>query len=511
MSAYETNLDTWQEALTRRLRTLLRIGPLQRMEAGKSRRELRLEDQDLRALALRALDATIEHMGLGSGPSYEQLRDTLRPLVHACDDQATQKEVDSVIRLVVDGLLNERERRRAFHETYLSIESNQIVRRYLDFHLLQEHSAADGSIVLKATTEAINLYAGMLEYPVEDAQIAEEAVLRSQVNRGRISDAVQTAKRARLRSIEYEQKILGYLETTRRDVTQIDWVRDVLALIRSAREHIGDRIHTEGDLVCIIEKRIESVTTGGEAGPQLAALRDVLRECVTRHLRLQQRLIGANQEYLDEQDRQAFRPRALAPLPDLEAQVLHDALALPSGVVSDHIYWLLARFQAPRTRPVVHLSSLVDRLLMPRRADEDGPVEVNQADLEPFEAMPPRFSTRDHQEVNQIFANLPETKVLSALLCELRDRSVSDSVLKLVVLRALLAYDAAVADSTSFQVRVESQGGALREPLFFGDDLRLMKPRMKPRHSPPVEDSLRPASRAAPHKRPFASEVLHAH
>ena len=109
--------DTWQEALTRRLRTLLRTIPLQRMESGKGRRELALDGQDLRALALRALDLTIERMGLGTGPTYEELRDALRPLVRMCDRELDDEEVDAVIRLVVDELLNERDRRSAFQES----------------------------------------------------------------------------------------------------------------------------------------------------------------------------------------------------------------------------------------------------------------------------------------------------------------------------------------------------------------------------------------------------------
>ena len=63
----DERLDTWHDALTRRLRALVRTGPLHRIESGKGQRALELDDQDLRALALRALDVTIEHMGLGTG------------------------------------------------------------------------------------------------------------------------------------------------------------------------------------------------------------------------------------------------------------------------------------------------------------------------------------------------------------------------------------------------------------------------------------------------------------
>ena len=98
----------------------------------------------------------------------------------------------------------------------------------------------------------------MLEYPVEDAQIAEEAVLRAQVARGRIADAVRTAQRARIRSIEYEQKLLGILETARRDVQQVDWVHEVLGLLEQARQHLDERLATERELIAAVEARLEA-------------------------------------------------------------------------------------------------------------------------------------------------------------------------------------------------------------------------------------------------------------
>ncbi len=471
----EPNPDTWQDALTRRLRALLRTVPLQQLEVGKARRNVSLDAQDLRALALRALDLTIERMGLGTGPTYDELRDALRPLVLACDSSVAHDEVDSIIRIVIDELLNERNRRRAFREPYLAIDPHRIVRRELDFHLLQEHSAPDGAIVLKATTEAINLYAGMLEYPVEDAQIAEEAVLRSQVNRGRIADAVQTAKRARLRSIEYEQKLLSYLETTRRDVTQIDWVDDVLELVRNAREHIGERVDTEGDLIRAVDQHLESATS--EAGRQLAALRDVLSECLDRHLRLQQRLIAANQEYLDEHDRQAFRPRAMTPLPDLEAEVLRVALELPMGLLANHVEWLLTRFLAPSPRPVIYLPALIERLLAPRRADEDEPIDLTDSDLERFESMPPRFSEDDHRTVNSLLANLDGEHSLSTLLADSRQRGMSESGQRLLVLRTLLAFDPKDGGSG---LRADPRGCSLQDDVFTGDDLLITASKCPP-------------------------------
>lgn len=457
--------DTWQEALTRRLRTLLRTVPLMRIEASKGKRGLALDEHDLRALALRAIDRVIEQMGLGTGPTVDELVEALVPLVRASDPEVEPSDAEAIARLVVDELLNERDRRRAFGESYLAIEPDGPVRRRLDFHLLKEHSAPDGSIVLKATTDAINLYAGMLEYPVEDAQIAEEAVLRSQVSRGRIADAVQTARRARLRSIEYEQKLLGYLETSRRDVTQIDWVRDVLALIGDARVHLEDRIDTEGDLIRAVDDRLDGAS--GEAGAQLAALRDVLDECLTRHLRLQRRLITANQVYLDEHDRQVFRPRALGSLPDLEADILRPVLELEGGFLAEHVDWLLSRLQPPRCRPVLHLSSLVSRLLAPRRESHDEELDLTPAELERLGAAMTHFSEADHESVEALLGDIDGETALSELLAEGRRRDLSPSGLRLLVLSSLQAF----APRDEAPLRARCRGLALEDRAFVGDDL----------------------------------------
>ncbi|HEY8378864.1 MAG TPA: hypothetical protein VIK91_20370, partial [Nannocystis sp.] len=238
----ESAPDTWQDALTRRLRTLVRLGPLHRIEALKNFRDDDLEGIDLRALCLRALDLTIERMGLGTGMTHDELRDELAPMVARMRPDLSEEQHRRVAEAVVLDLLNERDRRREFRERYAAFDGERVVHREISLRLLKETEIGDGTIVLEATTEAINIYAGMLEYPVEDAQIAEEAVLHSQIHRGLIADAVRTAKRYRMRSLEYEQKIQAYLETARRDVKRVDWVHEVLRYLADARTHVEERL-----------------------------------------------------------------------------------------------------------------------------------------------------------------------------------------------------------------------------------------------------------------------------
>jgi hypothetical protein len=468
----EPDPDTWQNALTRRLRTLIRTSPLHRIEASKGQRDIELGAQDLRALALRALDLTIEHMGLGSGATAAQLCEELVPLVLQCEPGIGSAQAAEIATLVLEALLNERDRRQAFREEYLSVDADHAERRVVPFHLLREHALPDGSIVLRATTEAINLYAGMLEYPVEDAQIAEEAVLRSQVKRGRIADAVRTAQRARLRSIEYEQKVLGILETTRRDVQQIDWVREVLGLLEHARTHLEERLASERELITAVEVRLEALPEQG--GIELASLRDTLDECYGRHLRLHQRIIPANQQYLDEQDRQSFRPRALTPLPDLEADVLRPALGLPTGVLAASVDRLLARFQAPRAPAVVSLRNLVERLLAPPRADDPDPLEIDEVELEALPEPPPSFSPEDHAAVARLLSEVGAEPVrLGALIERARNRGSEQSVEALLVLELLLGFDP--GEGPPRTLTVESAEEPLDDRRFVGDDLAVRR------------------------------------
>lgn len=465
--------DNWQDAVTRRLRTLVRLGPLHRIEAVKVHRDDDLEGIDLRALCLRALDLTIERMGLGTGMTHDELCDELQPIVGRMRPDLSPSEYRGVAEAVVLDLLNERDRRREFRERYAAFDGERVVHREICLRLLRESELGDGTIVLKATTEAINIYAGMLEYPVEDAQIAEEAVLRSQIHRGLIADAVKTAQRYRMRSIEYEQKIQAYLETARRDVTQVDWIHEVLAFLAGARAHLEDRQHHDHDLLRSIEDRLDAAGDG-DAGA-LARLRDTVEECYRRHMQLHGRIIPANQDYLREQDRQVFRPRLAASYPDLEADVLRTALELPAGALASLADGLLARFQPPRPPPQLRLCTLLDKLLAPRRTSDETEVAPELADLETLDATGTYFTADDHAIVEDLLTSLPpREQLLSAWLAELRADGVEARLLRLLGLR-LLALFGNPDDPLARRYSIRSSGRQFIDPDFSGDDLVLLR------------------------------------
>ncbi len=455
----------------------MRTAPLHRLEATKAYRGDTFGDQDLRAIALRVLDVVIERMGLGVGATFEDVREALRPLIRAADPSLGAAEGDAVVDAVVLGLLNERERRQAFAERYLAVSGGEATEKELQFHLLRERETADGGTVLVASVEGINLYAGMLDYPVEDAQIAEEAVLHAQVQRGRIADAVRTAQRARLRSIEYEQKVVGLIETVRRDVDRVDWVAEVLDLLGAARGHVSERLDAERLIERAVEDRLDHV--GDESARSLVALRDALTECIERHVRLHRRLMEANRRYLEEQERQAFRPPSVTRLPDLEADVLQEAAALRTGDLADLADGLLSRLQAPAPPRALRLSHIIERLLAPRRNEAEDPFEITDAELEALAPPARSFDADVRAQVDRFLAGVTWPIRLGALLESAVDAGLGPDALHLVALRMLRVYDPG-AESEDGVVAAPT-GDRLHTPAFRGDDLELFRrPEVRP-------------------------------
>jgi hypothetical protein len=264
--------ERWQEAVTRRVRALLRTAPLHAPERLQRLRDADLGSVDVRSLALRVLDVTIEEMGLGSGARRVDVQRAIGEMLTAGGSPLTGDDAAGIAEVVVDALLNA-PRRTAFSEPYMDWSGDTPTLRQLEWKLLQEQELSDGRFVLQATTEGINVYTGMLEYDVRDAQVAEEAVLHAQVRRGRIRDAVQTARNARLRSIELHEQLVRLLKIVERDVAQLRWEDDIGQHLEASRVHLGERMDAERKLRAMVSER--RITASVADAPRLAELEDI--------------------------------------------------------------------------------------------------------------------------------------------------------------------------------------------------------------------------------------------
>ncbi|MCB9661375.1 MAG: hypothetical protein H6726_27250 [Sandaracinaceae bacterium] len=462
--------ERWQEAVTRRVRALLRTAPLHAPERLQRLRDADLGSVDVRSLVLRALDVTIEEMGLGAGARRLDVHRAFGEMLAAGGSPLTREEAAGIADVVVDALLNE-PRRTAFSEPYMDWSGDTPTQRQLEWKLLQEQELSDGRFVLQATTEGINVYTGMLEYDVRDAQVAEEAVLHAQVRRGRIRDAVQTARNARLRSIELQEQLVRLLKVVERDVAQLRWEVDIGQHLEASREHLGERMDAERKLRAMVSER--RITASDADAPRLAELEDIIEDCLGRHMRLQGHVMRAVPAFLAEQERQIFRPRALVALPDLEADVLRPALGLPGGLLSDLTPDLLRAFLPAAAPACLYVPQLLDRLLAPPRQPVPEAVTVEDEVLELLEDVAPYYSAEDERLVAELLSEVDERGLaMTAALERIRARGAGPRASGLLVLKALHAFS---PEGDTEGLETIRSGGTLHDEDYVGDELTLYR------------------------------------
>lgn len=448
------------DSFVRRVRALLRTSPLHDLEASKASRDGDWSPYDLRGLGLAAIDTVIDHMGLEFGATGSQVRRRLAALARLAAPDRPPEEAERVADAVVTGLLNDRRRREAFALHYSDWSGRGHRRAEIAFKLLEEIEAPDGSVVLRATDEAVNLFVGALDRDIADAQAATEAILASQLRRGRLDQAVHTARAARLRSIQYAGNVQRVLDATRHDIRQVDWHADVPDLLTDALAHLDERLEVERHLVSTVRTLLGS----GDGGPAAGALLELIEDCQLRHLELHALLLSARTTFLDEQERQHFAVPA-----DGRAMELGDELLAPllerSGATARHAAerFLQASLGPVPPRPV-RLVDLVEALLQPRRNDEASHLDavaelVDQGDDR-------RFPADAWQHAEQVLQTVTTSTRLSDLLRRARQTGTGSA--ELVALAALHAF---APERTPPGIRAIDDGRSLDDPQFGGRDL----------------------------------------
>jgi hypothetical protein len=463
----EIIIDPWEKALPSRIRTLLLTAPLHRMESTKVHRMAELQKQDLRMLALRIMDATIERMGLGYGAARETIISELTPLVQKADESLKREDAKAVVEIVIEGLLNEGERRQAFREPYASVESGGVTWRQYSFNLLEEFSP-DDNVYLRVTVEGIHLYTGMLGFNIEDAQVANEIVLQYQISRGRLSDAVQTAREAEFRSIQYDAQIQGLLNAAKRDIHQVNWVRDALSAIGAARAHILQRLKIEKQILDAIEEKYESAEV--EEIQQLTTLKQQVNRCMVRHMQLHKLLISVNPDYLDEQLQQGFTVSGFNPLPNIDKEIFQPALLFNVGQLKDSIGVILRSFAPPQPPHLVSLELLIEKLTAPIREDKPHVLNTDTPELDEIETDKGPFSRDDEDNVKLLLQEAPGPVRLSELLGFAAQENMPLSTQRLLVLDALRNFGAEDGEAGYI---VQLVGEPFNAENFHGDDLSL--------------------------------------
>lgn len=457
-----------------RIRTLLLTAPLHELHRNKAMHG-GVRDVDVRSLALAALDIVIEGMGLGEGVARRDLVARLERLSVAFTGQPGDPVFARACEYVVDGLMNA-PRSEAIREQYLAAEPEGSVLRDFEFRLLQEEDRG-GRVVLRATKYAINLCLRMLETEIEDAQVANEAVLEDQLRRGALDRAVQSAAQARLLSVGLEAKIEDLLRRLARDVRQVDFLADLKPQLDEARGHLERRSVSADRLVEVVDEQLDEAR--GEAARGLARLRETLLDCRLRHSQLAGRVMRAAQAYLDEQERQAFRRARSGRLPAMEAEVVRPALRLPAAAVGSIAGEVVALLHAPSPPRMFSLAVLAEGCLAPRRQSPPADSVVDDSTPEDLAPMEVRWSDEELQAAAEwIGGKLAgagrEGVRLSQLVAAAEAEGWPFARVQWLGLEALrLAAGDSPGDIQEVRWRAAACGATFRTAMVAGDDLAL--------------------------------------
>lgn len=344
-------LSVYEASFPPRVAAFLRYSPV--IEAAQAARRRGWADgvYDIVTLALTAIDLVVSRQGFEEEATRADVVSALTGLTALAAPDRTPEEHADVARFVIDFLLN----RQAHHAKFQYLTSDysnperQHQRRGVPFSLLEERDdAARDENVVRATADAINALIGGLNFDVEDEQVATELILERQLQRNAFDSAVASAERARLLSLSLSDELDRLIKQTRRDLRMVEgeWASEVPGRLDGARDHIRDRLRTERALLGKVQEAIAS----GDQRLLAAARRiaDLLTECQCRHEDLHRRVIDARGVFLEEQERQSFRPPASITLPDPHRQVLLPALELSQ----EHAIGLAEQFVTDMWGPV---------------------------------------------------------------------------------------------------------------------------------------------------------------
>ncbi|WP_406403972.1 hypothetical protein [Streptomyces uncialis] len=466
------------DGLVRRVKALACTAPLQALEDNKmSLGRVDANPYHMVELALHTIDQVAMAMDFDKGAEHSKV---IEQVSHFAAVQAPeQREHDhrAVAEWVLHKLINIGTIDRGFSWKYGRIEGQGTYNRYdFAFKLLVEHSTADNRVYLRVTNEAINVLVGALDTDVESAQVAAEHKLEYLINRGRLEDAKLAAEQARYRTVQYGEYLRQYLDATQRDVRTVDWEHQVPKLLEEALEHIEERYRHESAILTNITEHRDRARDARKK-QQAAGLVEIIRDCIHRHMQLQNWLQSAGAVFREEQDRQQFSGPPQRAAVDVFNQLLVPILGLPTGVAQAPVTDFFRSGVAPAPPAVTSLNTLIDRLLTVRSESSLYAGSVPVPDVRGG-AEQPLFSEEDQRIAGKLL-DLPvgETRTLTALLSEARGHS--PAVERLVLHDAVHAFSPALSEALlrgdrSLLIAVPVSG-ELDSPSAGGDELLLSR------------------------------------
>ncbi|MFA5625144.1 MAG: hypothetical protein WC966_08845 [Bradymonadales bacterium] len=461
-------------SLVRRLRVLLHAYPLFALSSADSRRDEALRHYDTLSISLKILDIIAERMGMEVEADRELIDFSLQPLLEAMDLRAglmpDKERHEAITDRVLAALRNDANARRPFKLPYIDIEEGgKVVKRQLEFRLVQDAFSLTGETVMRLTNEAVNLYFNALELDIEDSQAATEAIVHSQLARGKFDEALRSAHYALRQSRMYRDRLARLLRDTQRDIARVDWVIEAPKLIDEAMTHLEERLDVERSIIITTQDRLDQLSPGSSEAAAVARIAEVMQFCIATHTILQRELMSSRTTFLDSQARQAFVPIAYQSRPDLVNEVLTPLLEMNIRTAREALDATVALLVAPLPPALPSLLFLHEGLLRPRTVARKDWFTVEPIQADHFAKDLLKHSPEDREIVENLLKSLQEESLLSELLAYARKQRYTQAQCEIIVLLVLQHFDEESTETPLIHVRHSQK--ALADPDYYGDDL----------------------------------------
>ncbi|MBQ9815848.1 MAG: hypothetical protein IJM59_00040 [Proteobacteria bacterium] len=461
-------------SLVKRLRVLLHAYPLFLLNQSDSRRDEALRHYDTLTIALKIMDVVAERMGMEIEADREYIDFSLASLLDGMDRRAgllpdVSRHIQIVDR-VLAALHNDSDARRPFKMTYTDIDaSGEVSERQLEFRLIQDAFGLDGSTVMRLTNEAVNLYFNALELDLEDSQAATEAIVHSQMCRGKFDEARRSAHYAVRQSRLYCDRLRKMLRDTQRDISRVDWAEKAPKLISEAMGHLEARLDVERNIIATASERLEALTPGTPESLAVARVVDAIQYCIETHTVLQRELMTARTTFLDSQAQQAFVSEHVSQMPDLMREVVEPLMEMPVNDVLQVIDNTLPHLMAPKIPEQLSLCFLFDGLLRPKRQLRRDWIDIEPIEPNHFSGDIMRYSEEDRTIAEHLLSSVVKQTTLSDLLAYARAQRFTRTQCEIIVLLVMQHFDIESAESPI--VRVEKANTLLVDPDYYGDEV----------------------------------------
>jgi len=414
-----SELSVFDRTFPARVAVLMRSRPITEAIVAASRQDWLEATYDVATFALTAIDLVIAQQGFDEEATYDDVVGGLTTLARRAAPGQPASEHRRVAEFTLDALLNRGEREAPF--TYrisdFTDDAGAHQQRQVQFRLLIEREdPVRGDVVLNATRDAINALVGGLEFDVEDEQVANEILLERQLAKGAFDAAERAAVRARLLSVSLAEDLNELIKNTRRDLRTVlqEWATVVPERLEAAREHIAARMESEHRLLTKVRESLDAEDQHVTAAA--ARIAGLLTECSRRHDALHRQVISARSVFLEEQDRQAFRPPALGHLPDIGREIFTPLLGLDTETALVVTGRWLSDVTGPRPPKVPRLYRLVYDLWAVRElSDDDRDLDDDDEAGDPD---PPTIGVHIVEAARRVVARTGLPARLSALLAD---------------------------------------------------------------------------------------------